>query len=65
MARIVVVDDDLMARRFTVGCLETQGYEIQELEPTCLFSVLSQPSMRHPLICWLPTSSCRTAQVRP
>ena len=41
MARIVVVDDDLMARRFTVGCLETQGYEIQELEPTCLFSVLS------------------------
>ena len=41
MARVMVVDDDPISRRFVVGCLEPQGHELQELEPTCLFSVLS------------------------
>jgi CheY-like chemotaxis protein len=41
MARVMVVDDDPMARRFVAGCLEPQGYELQEVSPTCLFRILS------------------------
>ncbi|MDR3683014.1 MAG: response regulator [Geothrix sp.] len=41
MARVAVVDDDPMVRRFIMGCLESQGHDLQELEPTCLFSILS------------------------
>jgi|GEM_PF-7105064 len=41
MARVLVVDDDPMARRFTMGCLEAQGYDLQDAEPTCLFRILS------------------------
>lgn len=41
MARVMVVDDDPLVRRFIVGSLESQGHEIQEVEPSCLFSILS------------------------
>jgi len=41
MPIVMVVDDSATARRFIVGCLEPQGHVIREVEPTCLYEVLS------------------------
>ena len=41
MARVMVVDDDPIFRRFVTGALEPGGHELKAVEPTCLFSVLS------------------------
>lgn len=48
MAHVMVVDDNAAARRFVVGCLESQGHELQEVEPTCLFNVLTALHERVP-----------------
>lgn len=41
MARIAVVDDNRGARHFAAAALKPQGHEVIEVEPSCLFEVLS------------------------
>lgn len=41
MPNIAVIDDSAGARRFMAAALTSRGHEVQELEPTCLFKVLS------------------------
>lgn len=41
MARIAVVDDNRGARHFAAAALKPQGHEVVEVEPSCLFEVLS------------------------
>jgi two-component system chemotaxis response regulator CheY len=40
MARIAIVDDSRLARVFASAALKAKGYEVVEVEPDSLFSVL-------------------------